>query len=98
LIELRSQLAAREVLVSVDPEDEKTLEELRALYEPYTRVLSQYLLMPLPGWLAKTRVSDNWQTSAWEVRAPASDQPFQKCMTKAHRGHPKTHAALNKPQ
>src|SRR5947207_2277718 len=61
LMELRSQLAAREVLVSVDPEDEKTLEELRALYEPYTRVLSQYLLMPLPGWLAKTRVSDNWQ-------------------------------------
>jgi hypothetical protein len=98
LIELRSQLAAREVLVSVDPEDEKTLEELRALYEPYTQVLSQYLLMPLPGWLPKTRVSDNWQTSAWEVRAPASDQPFQKCMTKAHRAHAKAHPALNKPQ
>jgi hypothetical protein len=98
LLELRSQLAAREVMVSVEPEDEKTLGDLRALYEPYTQVLSDYLLMPLPGWLPKTRVSDNWQTSAWEVRAPASDQPFQKCMTKAHRAHPKAQPVLNKPQ
>jgi hypothetical protein len=98
LLELRSQLAAREVMVSVEPDDEKTLGDLRALYEPYTQVLSDYLLMPLPGWLPKTRVSDNWQTSAWEVRAPASDQPFQKCMTKAHRAHPKAQPVLNKPQ
>jgi hypothetical protein len=74
------------------------LEDLRALYEPYTQVLSQYLLMPLPGWLPKARASDNWQTSAWEVRAPASDQPFQKCMTKAHRPHKKVQPVLNKPQ
>src|SRR5947208_13420371 len=98
LVELRAQLAAREVMVSVEPEDEKTLNDLRALYEPYTRVLSQYLLMPLPGWLPKERVSDNWQTSAWEVRAPATDQPFKQCMTKAHRAQPKTQAVLNKPQ
>lgn len=98
LLELRSQLAAREVLVSVGPEDEKTLEDLRALYEPYTQVLSDYLLMPLPGWLPKARISDNWQTSAWEVRAPATDQPFQKCMTKAHRAQPKPQPVLNKPR
>jgi len=98
LMELRSQLAAREVLVSVDPEDEKTLEELRALYEPYTQVLSDYLLMALPGWLPQPRASDNWQTSAWEVRAPAPDRPFQKCMTKAHSGRSTMHSAANKPQ
>jgi hypothetical protein len=98
LVELRAQLAAREVMVSVEPEDEKSLNDLRALYEPYTRVLSQYLLMPLPGWLPKERVSDNWQTSAWEVRAPATDQPFKQCMTKAQRAQPKAQAALNKPQ
>ena len=97
LIEVRAQLAAREVMVSVEPEDEKTLNELRALYEPYTRVLSEYLLMPLPGWLPKQRVSDNWQTSAWEGRAPATDQPFRKCISKAPRPHSKAHAALNKP-
>jgi len=98
LMELRSQLAAREVLVSVDPEDEKTLEELRALYEPYTRVLSEYLLMTLPGWLPQARASDNWQTSAWEVRTPAPDRPFQKCMTKGHSGRTKMHVTANKPQ
>jgi hypothetical protein len=97
-MELRSQLAAREVMVSVDPEDEKTLEELRALYEPYTQVLSDYLLMTLPGWLPQARASDNWQTSAWEVRAPAPDRPFQKCMTKAPGGRPKMHVPANKPQ
>lgn len=98
LLEVRAQLAAREVLVSVGPEDEKTLEDLRALYEPYTQVLSDYLLMPLPGWLPKARVSDNWQTSAWEIRAQATDQPFQKCMIKAHRAQTKPQAILNKPQ
>jgi len=86
------------VMVSVEPGDEKTLEDLRALYEPYTQVLSQYLLMPLPGWLPKDRVSDNWQTSAWEVRAQATDQPFQKCMTKAHRAQQKAQPVPTKPQ
>jgi hypothetical protein len=98
LLELRSQLAAREIMVSVQPDDEKSLEDLRALYEPYTQVLSQYLLMPLPGWLPKASVSDNWQTSAWEVRAPTTDQIFHKCMIKDHRAQPKPQAALNKPQ
>ncbi len=98
LVELRAQLAAREVMVSVEPEDEKTLNDLRALYEPYTRVLAGYLLMPLPDWLPKDRVSDNWQTSAWELRAPATDQPFKKCMSKPHRAPSKAQAALNKSQ
>src|SRR5207237_5443682 len=50
--------------------------------EPYTRVLSRYLIMPLPDWVPKSRTSDNWQTSAWEIRSPAPDQPFQKCLLK----------------
>ena len=63
--------------------DETTFEELRAMYEPYTQVLSRYLMMPLPGWLPKARASDNWQTSAFENAAPAPDQPFRKCMISA---------------
>ena len=98
LIELRSLLASRDVHLSNEVEDDKTLEELRALYEPYTKVLSQYLLMQLPDWLPKARVSDNWQTSAWEVRAPAPDQTFQKCMRKGHRSPSSVHPALHKPQ
>ncbi|HYW70234.1 MAG TPA: potassium channel family protein [Pyrinomonadaceae bacterium] len=98
LAALRSQLAAREVPLSNEPGDDKTLEELRALYEPYTQVLSQYLLMQLPSWLPQARATDNWQTSAWEVRAPAPDQPFQKCMAKTHRKRASVRTALNKPQ
>src|SRR5712671_545756 len=82
LAQLRSQLLAREVTLSDEPGDDKTLEDLRAMYEPYTQVLSRYLIMSLPEWLPKSRTSDNWQTSAFEIRSPAPDQPFKKCMLK----------------
>lgn len=82
LEQLRSQLLQREVTLSDEPGDNQTLEDLRALYEPYTQVLSRYLMMSLPEWLPKSRTSDNWQTSAWEIRSPAPDQPFKKCMLK----------------
>ena len=89
LLRMRSTLSTQGVILSNEDGDAQTLNDLRALYEPYTRVLSQYLMMPLPGWMPKARASDNWQTSAWEVAAPAPDRPFQKCMLKQrplHRG------------
>jgi Ion channel len=82
LAELQSALRGYGVELSSEPGDERTLEELREMYEPYTEVLSQYLLMPLPGWMPQKRASDNWQTSAWEITAPAPEQPFKKCMLK----------------
>jgi len=77
---LRSFLSECGVAFGNEAEDENTLAELRAMYEPYTHVLSRYLMMPLPGWLPKARASDNWQTSAWENIPSAADQPFRKCM------------------
>jgi len=50
------------------------------MYEPYTEVLSRFLMMPLPGWLPKPRATDNWQTSAFENSPTAADQPFRKCI------------------
>jgi hypothetical protein len=82
LAELQSALRAYGVELNSEPDDERTLEELREMYEPYTEVLSRYLLMPLPGWMPQKRASDNWQTSAWEIIAPAPEQPFKKCMLK----------------
>src|SRR5437763_2907593 len=82
LAQLRSQLLEREVTLSNEPGDDKTLEDLRALYEPYTKVLARYLIMPLPEWVPKSRTSDNWQTSAFEIRSPAPDQAYKKCMMK----------------
>jgi hypothetical protein len=90
---LRSQLLAEQVVLSSEPGDDRTLEELREMYEPYTQVLSQYLLMPLPEWMPNARASDNWQTSAWEVTAPAPDKPFQKCMLKERSARGSTNPA-----
>jgi hypothetical protein len=98
LVELRAHLSAREIFLSADAEDEKTLDELRAMYEPFTLVLSQYLIMPLPDWLPQGRASDNWQTSAWEIRAPAPEITFQKCLLKQSRSRGKVQAALPKPE
>lgn len=77
---LRLVLSDAGVVLRSEPGDDVTLEELRAMYEPYTKVLSSYLMMPLPSWLPKARPTDNWQTSAWENVPAAADQPFRKCM------------------
>jgi hypothetical protein len=77
---LRAILSETGVALRNEEGDETTLDELRSMYEPYTLVLSRYLMMPLPGWLPKARASDNWQTSAFENTAPAPNQPFRKCM------------------
>src|SRR5438067_162681 len=82
-IQLRTALSASGVSVRNESGDEETLKELRAMYEPYTEVLSRYLMMPLPGWLPKPRSTDNWQTSAWEVTPQTAEQPFRKCMQRA---------------
>ncbi len=47
---------------------EEELAELRRMYEPYVRSLSGYLHLPLPNWMLKESITDNWQTSAWEKR------------------------------
>lgn len=44
----------------------KTLDELRAMYEPYVAGLSRRLLMELPPWLIDRDPRDNWRTTAWE--------------------------------
>jgi len=90
--QLRSALAEAGVLLSNDEGNEQTLAELREMYEPYLAVLSAYLLMPIPGWLPKKRVVDNWQTSAWEVTKPAREEPFRKCMLEEKRAAKKVAA------
>ena len=92
-VQLRAVLAAAGISVRNEPGDEETLKELRAMYEPYTEVLSRYLMMPLPGWLPKPRVTDNWQTSAWEITPQTAEQPFRKCMQRAASAKVHAHSA-----
>jgi hypothetical protein len=80
LTRLRTVLGQCGVVLRHEPGDDETLAELREMYEPYLQVLSEHLLMPLPGWLPQPRAIDNWQTSAWEVSGSAPAEPFRKCM------------------
>ena len=50
------------------------LAKIRRLYEPYLSSLSEFLIMPLPGWMPSQRTLDNWQKSAWE-RSPVAAVP-----------------------
>jgi len=39
------------------------LADLRAMYEPYVHSLSDFLLMPLPPWVAAAPPRENWRTN-----------------------------------
>ena len=93
LTRLRTVLGQCGVVLRNEPGDDETLADLREMYEPYLQVLSEYLLMPLPGWLPQPRAIDNWQTSAWEVSGPATDEPFRKCMLEPG-ARPKPHSVV----
>src|SRR6266704_3471588 len=80
LDQLRLVLSQSGVALQEVPGD-KSLNELRAMYEPYVKVLSQYLMMPLPPWIPMPKAVDNWQTSAWEITAAGSDS-IRKCMVR----------------
>jgi hypothetical protein len=67
-----------------NPHDaERRLASLRATYEPFLEVLSNYLLLPLPGWLPDRTLRDDWQqgfegtAATWllETDAKASNLP-----------------------
>lgn len=68
--QLREWLANAEVRMGAGPEADAKLEELRALYVPYARQLSRFLLMPLADLLPPPKVRYNWETSAWAKTAP----------------------------
>jgi hypothetical protein len=80
LAQVRAALAASGAHLRNDPGDDRTLADLRAMYEPYVRILSNYLMMPLPPWLPKPKAVDNWQTSAWEINPADTERPIRKCM------------------
>ena len=92
LEQLRAILAQSGVVLQNEAGADRSLIDLRAMYEPYVKVLSEYLMMPLPPWLPKAKVVDNWQTSAWEVSSAGPDS-IRKCML---RGAPAEAARVAK--
>lgn len=53
-------LGNNQLLLCGDPAAAKRLNTIRALYEPHAFVLSEYLRMPLPVWVATPKENDQW--------------------------------------
>ncbi len=61
-----TMLAEAGLYIRDDQETEQRLCDLRMIYEPFLRVLADYLLITLPPWLPEPKSVDDWQTSAWD--------------------------------
>ena len=67
---VRATLAGVGLPLCDGAEDDKKLNELRALYEPYFVSLADFLAFPLPPVMSDEETTDNWQTSAWDHSKP----------------------------
>ncbi|MFZ0212908.1 MAG: potassium channel family protein [Candidatus Acidiferrales bacterium] len=67
------------------PEDDQHLEDLRHMYEPYARALSDRLLMPIGKWAPEKAIRDNWRTSAWgRISADANSSSHHRAARSSH--------------
>ena len=61
--EMRAWLGSSGVPLIEEPDAYKRFLELRHLYTPYLESLSEYLAMPLPGWLPRAKEKYNWKST-----------------------------------
>jgi len=61
--ELRAWLGSSNVPLIDEPDAYHRFLELRHLYTPYLEALSEYLAMPLPGWLPRAKEKYNWKST-----------------------------------
>ena len=62
---IRETLIQSGLKISAGPAEDKKLNELRLMYEPYVYALSEFLAISLPPWIHAEAIADNWRTSAW---------------------------------
>ena len=51
-----------------------SLQQLRAMYEPFLLALAHFFVLKIPPFLSEVRTVDNWQTSAWTRRTAHLEQ------------------------
>jgi hypothetical protein len=66
LAQLRSQLGSRGLKLGNSPEAEQKLHDLRLKYEPYVLGIARTLYIPLPAWIRRDAIRDNWQAGPWD--------------------------------
>jgi hypothetical protein len=81
------------VSVCRDGQSYERLRDMRALYEGYAEVLSNYLCMPLPPWIADAPHKDNWLAVA-KLRTQTEAANAPAGAVKAIENAPQTIAAL----
>ncbi len=65
---LQDELGAAGLHLREAKQADRTLAELRGVYEPFLAALSRHLALELPPFLPEAATVDNWQTSAWMDR------------------------------
>jgi hypothetical protein len=65
---LRAELGVAGLALRDGAAADRTLAELRGMYEPFLAALSRFFLLELPPVLPDSTPVDNWQTSAWMRR------------------------------
>lgn len=70
LQQLVEQLQKSGLSVMTDDQRDRSLSELREMYEPFVNALATYFRFDLPEIYSDKPTVDNWQSSAWRKRTP----------------------------
>ena len=65
LARLRRTLQDAGIKLRAGDGQDRRLNELRGMYEPYVNALAEFLEIRLPPWIHTQAVVDSWSTSAW---------------------------------
>jgi hypothetical protein len=66
LAQIRAQLGAKGMRLGLGPDVEQKLHDLRLRYEPYVVGIARNLYIPLPPWIRRDAIRDNWQAGPWD--------------------------------
>jgi hypothetical protein len=67
LADIRAQLSQKGLRLRDSSEADQKLAELRELYEPYAQGIARNLYIPLPPWIRRDRIRDNWRAGPWDA-------------------------------
>lgn len=66
LAQIRTRLAEKGLRLHTTDGASQKLSELRSLYEPYAQAIARNLFIPLPPWIRRDAIRDNWRSGPWD--------------------------------
>jgi ion channel len=89
LAQLRAQLRAKGLKIGDGSDVEQKLHDLRLKYEPYVQGIARNLYIPLPPWIRRDTIRDNWQGGPWDRMIQA--QALGRVSAERRRNFPDDH-------